>query len=201
MSIAPYDGVRVWKALPNAISLGRLLVSPVLFALILMGRETPFKWLLAAAMLSDVVDGYLARHFGLQSTRGAFLDSVADILVTVTAALGVIWFRPEFVSAHSKPLLFVVVLYLGEVLGALWRYGRVSSFHTYLARAAGQAQGAFVLCLLFIGYFAWLFYATIAISVIAYAEEVLLLWLLPGWKSDVRGLYWVLSSERWKRGV
>lgn len=198
MSVSRQGRVRVWKGLPNAILWGRLLVSPVLFALILMGREIPFKWLLVTAMLSDVLDGYLARRFGLQSRRGAFLDSVADVLVTVTAVLGVIRFRPDFVSAHYRPLLFVLGLYFGEVLGALWRYGRVSSFHSYLARAAGQAQGVFVVGLFFLGYFEWLFYAMIALSALAYAEEILLLCLLPTWKSDVRGLYWVLSSKRGK---
>jgi CDP-diacylglycerol--glycerol-3-phosphate 3-phosphatidyltransferase len=188
----------IWRGLPNAISLARLLASPVLIALMLRGRETPFKWLLVAAMLSDILDGFLARYYGLQSKRGAFLDSTADVLLSVTAVLGVVRFRPEFVSVHYKPLLFVLGLYFGEVLGALWRYGRLSSFHSYLARAAGQTQGVFVACLFFVGYIEWLFYAMIAISAVAYAEEILLLFLLPTWKPDVRGVYWVLSSKKGK---
>ena len=32
--------------------------------------------------------------------------------------------------------------------------------------------------------------AMIVLSAVAYAEEILLLCLLPTWKSDVRGLYW-----------
>jgi len=67
-----------------------------------------------------------------------------------------------------------------------------------LPRAAGQAQGVFVVGLFFLGYFEWLFYAMIALSALAYAEEILLLCLLPTWKSDVRGLYWVFSSKRGK---
>lgn len=44
--------------------------------------------------------------------------------------------------------------------------------------------------------FGWLFHTVIAISVIAYVEEILLLYLLPTWTSDIRGLYWVLPSRR-----
>ncbi len=57
-------------------------------------------------------------------------------------------------------------------------------------------KGIFVMSLFLWGYAAWVLYAMTVLSVIAYAEELVLLCLLPEWKADVRGIYWVLSQRR-----
>lgn len=181
--------------IPNALSLGRIFASPLLLAFAATGRAGPFKWLLLACLVSDTVDGALARALRLQSQRGAFLDSTGDALVTVATIAGLLGLKWPFVAEHYPALLLVVGLYIAEVGGALWRYGRLSSFHTYLARAAAYAQGFFVLSLFFFGYRGWVFQAMVVLSVLAYLEEILLLYFLPQWTSDVRGLYWVLARR------
>ena len=74
--------------LPNALSLARLAAVPLLIVAYLL----PFQWsgLLAAgiftlASLTDMLDGYLARKLGQESLLGAFLDPVADKVLTATA--------------------------------------------------------------------------------------------------------------------
>ena len=43
---------------------------------------------------------------------------------------------------------------------------------------------------------AWLLCAAVAVSVLGNLEELVLLVLLPEWRSDVRGLLWVLRERR-----
>jgi APA family basic amino acid/polyamine antiporter len=82
----------------------------------------------------------------------------------------------------------VIALYIAELMAALWRYRKVSSFHTILDRVAAYLQGIFVMSLFLWGYHAWIFHVMIVTSVVALAEEFVLLYLLPEWRSDVRGL-------------
>lgn len=77
----------------NALTLGRLLASPVLVALVI--ATGPSTWLLVALWFvcssSDFWDGVIARHYG--ATRsGAFLDPLADkcIVLGVLASLAAI---------------------------------------------------------------------------------------------------------------
>ena len=74
--------------LPNAITLSRLLLSFVLFAIIQQGEY----WLLAAglfvfAVATDVLDGWIARKLNQMSAFGAFLDPVADKLMVAAALI------------------------------------------------------------------------------------------------------------------
>lgn len=184
------------KHLPNHISSARLLSVPVLLALAYYGREEPFKWLLLAALLSDILDGLIARSFNLTSSLGALLDSIADMLLMIAAAYGVWIFHQEFVQAHGPTVLFVLGLWLLEMLASLWRYGRLSSFHAYTVRVGAYALGIFVMVLFFWGFNSWIFYLAVITNVLGYLEEFVLLWLLPEWTPNVRGVYWVLRKQR-----
>ena len=179
------------RQLPNALSLARLLAGPVLVGLAWGGHERTFAVLLVAALVTDVLDGWIARRFQLQSPLGAMLDSAGDVTTLLAAAVGIAVFQPQIWREHIVAICLVLGGWLVECTFALIRYGRLSSFHTYASKAAGYALGLFVAALFAIGFVPWLFYAAAALSLISTAEELLLLWRLPAWRADVRGLWWV----------
>jgi phosphatidylglycerophosphate synthase len=185
----------LWRNIPNAISLARLLATPILLAAVLWRRPELFKWLLLACLLSDILDGLIARVFRLRSHFGATLDSTADMLVMLIMIAGVCEFQRQFVTVHFWEISVAVAFFALEIIAALWRYGRISSYHTILNRIAAYAQGIFVTSLLFWGYQGWLFHTMIALTIAASSEEFLLLYVLPEHRVDVPGLYWALSNR------
>jgi CDP-diacylglycerol--glycerol-3-phosphate 3-phosphatidyltransferase len=184
----------VLRQLPNALSGARLLAAPVLVALALGGQQRAFTIILIAALVTDIADGWIARRFQLQSPLGAMLDSAGDVGTLLAAAVGVAVFHPDLWQQHQIAIALVLGGWVIECLLALLRYGRLSSFHTYAAKAAGYALGIFIAALFTFGFLAWLFYVATALSVLSTAEELLLLWRLPQWRADVRGLWWVLRQ-------
>ncbi len=93
-------------------------------------------------------------------------------------------------------------LYIIELITSLWRYGRVSSFHTLLTRAAAFMAGVFVMSLFLLGdsgYSDWLYQRTVLVYIFALSEEMLLIYFLPEWQSDVGGIYRLLF-KRWMVG-
>lgn len=88
----------------NAVTIGRLLITPILLLMIVNGGATwPALafWILLAS--TDGVDGYLARRQG--TTRsGAFLDPLADKFLVLGAMIaltlkGSFWWLPVAVIA------------------------------------------------------------------------------------------------------
>jgi CDP-diacylglycerol--glycerol-3-phosphate 3-phosphatidyltransferase len=188
----PADHRSRWLGqLPNLISAARLLAGPLLIGLALAHAESGFRWLLITALLSDIADGWVARAFGLQSKLGALLDSAADVVTLVSASVGIAVFHPEVFRDHRAGCAIVLGGWFAVSVFALLRYRRLSSFHTYASKAAGYALGLFLGGLFLTGFVAALFYPAVVLSVIASAEELMLLWYLPQWRSDVRGIWWV----------
>src|SRR5580658_5157371 len=68
--------------LPNCITVSRLVLSFVLFAMISYGG----MWLAATAVFivaaaTDAVDGYIARRYGTVTTLGRILDPFVDKII------------------------------------------------------------------------------------------------------------------------
>lgn len=76
---------------PNVITLGRLLMVPVVAVLLATGLYTQAFWLFLAVGLSDGLDGFIARRFNATSIAGALLDPVADKMVIMTCAFVLAW--------------------------------------------------------------------------------------------------------------
>lgn len=187
---------RLLRFVPNMLSAARIGAAPVLGYFAAAGAEQYFTWVLVPALLSDIADGFIARRFGLTSRLGALLDSIGDVLLFFVAFIGVWLFFPRLLQAHALAGMLLVGFWALEVLAALIRYRRLSSFHTYASKVAGYLLGVSVGVLFVWGLPPALLYGTVAVSVAANLEELALIWALPKWRADVRGLYWVLREQR-----
>src|ERR1700726_3875276 len=78
-------------SIPNLITLGRILLVPVVIWAITSGEMRIAFLLFLAAGISDAVDGFLAKRFGMATELGAYLDPLADkaMLVSIYVALGI----------------------------------------------------------------------------------------------------------------
>jgi len=73
--------------LPNFITLVRLAALPFFLLAIADDRFDIALGIFVAAGVSDGVDGFLARRFGMKSALGAYLDPIADKLLLMSSYL------------------------------------------------------------------------------------------------------------------
>ena len=82
----------VLNSIPNLITLGRILLVPVVvWAIATPGAMWIAFVLFVAAGASDAVDGYLAKRFHMTSELGSYLDPLADkaLIVSIYLTLGI----------------------------------------------------------------------------------------------------------------
>ncbi len=78
---------------PNKLTVARIIATPIFMAALMI--EFPYHYtaaliLFAAASLTDMIDGKLARKYNLITDFGKFLDPLADKMLTTAAFLGFI---------------------------------------------------------------------------------------------------------------
>lgn len=179
----------------NGITLYRLIAAPFLLFLILTRQSDLFKWLLAFSFFTDAIDGYLARKYKVVSLIGAKLDSLADDLTVIVAVIGLFVLRPDFASRELMWLVAIFILFVIQVVYAFIRYRAVTSFHTYLAKLAAILQGIFLILAFFVPEpIRILFYIAVGVTALDLIEEIILTFLLPKWRANVKGIYWVLKQ-------
>lgn len=138
--------------LPNAITTGRLLLTPALFFLLFQPamsiRLVAFGLFLAAA-LSDLWDGYLARRRGEETDYGKLADPIADKLLLASALV------PFYLLTTSEPSLagipvfdrislWILIVFLGrEVLVTTLRAGAARRGSVVEARQSGKYKAVF----------------------------------------------------------
>ena len=112
-------------ALPNVITVARIVLAPLVFALLFVPTFTArfIAWLLfLAAAFSDLWDGYLARKHGWISDFGKLVDPIADKLLLAAT------FLPFYLLSHRAspygrfpiidtfPLWIIIVVFGREAL-------------------------------------------------------------------------------------
>jgi cardiolipin synthase len=107
-------------SIPNFITLGRVILVPVVFWLLVSGQTQAAFLVFVIAGISDGVDGYLAKRYGWTTELGAYLDPLADklLIVSIFLALGVAEKLPSWVviAVVSRDILIVIAVVLSWLM-------------------------------------------------------------------------------------
>ena len=137
------------RQIPNALSVLRIFLAPLLIPLFEHRRWTLLLLLLLLAVISDAADGYLARRWDMSSRCGAWLDAIAD-KVLIWSVLAMLWRQRMAPTWFVLPLLLrdLSLLAFGAFLlrTQVWQQMR-PSFSGKLAMAL-QMLSLLYLCLL-----------------------------------------------------
>jgi cardiolipin synthase len=108
-------------SIPNLITLARILLVPVVVWAITSGAMKTAFLLFLAAGVSDAVDGFLAKRFGMQTELGAYLDPLADkaMIVSIYVALGFVNVIPRWlvILVVSRDIMIVSAVMLSWLIG------------------------------------------------------------------------------------
>jgi len=96
-------------SIPNLITLGRIILVPIVVWAIMSEEMRLAFFLFLAAGISDAVDGFLAKRFHMASELGAYLDPLADkaLIVSIYVALGI---------AGALPISLVILVVSRDIM-------------------------------------------------------------------------------------
>ena len=158
---------------------------------------TLFFVLFGLMLLSDVLDGFIARMLDQTSEVGARLDSYGDILTYLSTPLAAWWLWPELLKSEIYYIIAVIIIYILPAFFALVKFGKLASYHTWITKISAVLMSAGVVMLL--GFEdPLLFHVAIYFLVLEMLENIAITIILPKAKSNIPSLWhaWKEKEER-----
>ena len=122
------------KRIPNILSMSRIVLCLPL--LLVDAMTMPFWTLYVTAGLTDMLDGFLARRWGVESKFGARLDSLADFVFVL--AVGYKLF--PYLKLPATLWMMIGLIALVKVINAISSYmvkHRIEYLHTKANKLTG----------------------------------------------------------------
>lgn len=120
--------------LPNKLTMARIIMVPIVMALMLSGHNIAALIVFLIASVTDFLDGFIARKYNLVSSFGKIMDPLADKLLSFGALvcfieIGIVsvW-APMIIIAREffVTSMRVVAVSKGKVIAASW-WGKIKT--------------------------------------------------------------------------
>ena len=175
------------------LSLLRLACAPFLVLAGLAESSVPFFAILSLMLLSDALDGFLARKLNQTSVLGARLDSYGDYATYLAVALGA-WLQwPERIEREAGVILFAVAVFVLPALASIVKFRRFASYHTRITKLSAIliSLGVFALLLFDL---AWPLYVAVTVLTVEAVENIAITLTLDAPRTDISS-YWSLRKK------
>lgn len=185
------------SSLPNWLSGLRIVLAPAALGAAVCDSKTGFTVLLTVALLTDVLDGYLARKLKAESELGRVLDSGADYVTMISGIAGIALLWPDIMRRELPWVIAALAAFFAVVLYGLVRLGRAPCYHTWAAKFFAVAC-ALSLVPLLAGWAAWPFHAAITLQILGGVEEMAIVLLIPEHRGEVATVWhaWRIRRQR-----
>jgi len=180
--------------IPNILSLFRIIAAPFLLLTGWFEMPTLFYILFGLMLLSDALDGIIARVLDQTSELGSRLDSYGDILTYLSTPMAVWWLWPDIVKEELYYIIAAIVIYILPAIFSLLKFGKLASYHTWITKISAVLMSAGVLVLLVFDN-NLLFHSAIYFLVIEMVENIVITMILPKQKSNIDSI-WHAWKER-----
>jgi len=175
---------------PNLLSLFRLACAPFLVLSGTAQTPVPFFVILVLMLLSDALDGFLARLLHQTSVLGAKLDSYGDYATYMAVTLGA-WLQwPERIEREAPAILLAVAVFIFPAVASILKFHRFASYHTLLTKLSAVLMSLGIFALLVFDR-SWPFYAAVAVLAVEAVENIAITLTLDAPRTDIRS-WWHL---------
>lgn len=171
-------------------SIYRIAAIPFLVLLIILNKEGWFIGIIISALFTDWIDGFLARKMKQQSQLGSTLDSIGDMGTLVLMVAGLFRFQKVFLEDEKWFLGIAGGFYVLQVIIALIKFRKTTSYHTYSSKTAFAVFGIFYIVLFIHGQVEWLFLAAFVLMCLSVLEDIALTFLSNKPDQSTKGIFW-----------
>ncbi len=177
---------------PQKLILFRFLLVPILpsLAYFIGEKSTPIILILMyLGLISDVLDGIIARNQGISSEKLRRLDSQTDMLFWLSLGISTWILHPDLINQNAIAIWSILIMEIACYAISIRKFKKETCTHAFLSKIWGLTLLIAFTSLIGFSHAGVAFYLAIIFGLISHIDVILIVLLLPKWTYDVPSSY------------
>lgn len=177
---------------PQKLILFRFLLAPIILSLAYFVGESSkiiILILMYLGLISDILDGIIARKQQVSSEKLRRQDSQTDMIFWLSIGFSVWILYPDLISENSIPIWSILIMEITCYIISFLKFGKETCTHAFLSKLWGITLLIAFTSLIGFNYAGIPFYLAIIFGVISHIDRILITIILPKWTHDIPSAY------------
>ena len=178
--------------IPQALILFRFLMAPIILGLAYFIGENSKSIILVLmylGLISDILDGIIARKQNVSSTTLRRLDSQTDMIFWLSVGVAAWILYPKLIRDNQIAIWAILVMEISVYIISLLKFKRETCTHAFLSKLWGITLLIAFTSLIGFNYAGLPFFLAIIMGLISHVDRILITLILPKWTHDVPTAY------------
>ena len=189
------------KHIPISLIVFRLILAPTILGLVYFLREeSRFSVLILMylGLISDILDGIIARQLNVSSSRFRRFDSQTDMIFWLSIGISTWLLYPNLIRNNSIPIVIIFIMEGMCYMISIIKFRKETCTHAFLSKIWGITLLAAFTSLIGFNHAGIPFILAIIFGLISHVDRILITLILPTWTHDIPSFY---HAYLMKKGV
>lgn len=178
--------------IPQGLILFRLLLAPIILGLAyFMGESSKpiILVLMYLGLISDILDGIVARKQNLSSAKLRRMDSQTDMIFWLSIGFATWILYPNLISDNSIAIWAILAMEISVYLISILKFKRETCTHAFLSKLWGITLLIAFTSLIGFNHAGIPFHVAIIMGLISHIDRILITLILSEWTHDIPSAY------------
>ncbi|MEO9953794.1 CDP-alcohol phosphatidyltransferase family protein [Nonlabens sp.] len=178
--------------IPKALILFRLLLAPIVLALAYsVGDDSKITIviLMYLGLISDILDGIVARKQGISNASLRRMDSQTDMVFWLSIGFATWILYPQLIANHYVSIYVILAMEVACYVISLVKFKKETCTHAFLSKMWGITLLIAFTSLIGFNHAGIPFTLALVMGLISHIDRILITILLPKWTHDIPSAY------------
>ena len=178
--------------IPQGLILFRLLLAPIILGLAYFMEESSKPIILVLmylGLISDILDGIVARKQNLSSAKLRRMDSQTDMIFWLSIGFATWILYPNLISDNSIAIWAILAMEISVYLISILKFKRETCTHAFLSKLWGITLLIAFTSLIGFNHAGIPFHVAIIMGLISHIDRILITLILSEWTHDIPSAY------------
>jgi len=179
-------------SIPIGLILFRFLLAPVILVLAYFVGESSKPVILVLmylGLISDILDGIIARKQNISTAKLRRLDSQTDMIFWLSIGFATWILYPKLISDNSIAIWTILTMEISVYVISISKFGRETCTHAFLSKLWGLTLLIAFTSLIGFNYAGIPFLVAIIMGLISHVDRILITLILTKWTHDIPSAY------------